>query len=335
MLLGLTIFAVAAAACIVAPTLPLLILARVINGLGAAIIMPATFAYAADLPSPTERARAMGIAVSAFPLANLIGLPIGAFITGAFGWKAAFAFILLVAIVAVLLIRRLPEEPIRPEAASTGYLAAYRTVLRDRGTLAVLAVTFFWFAASMGLFIYLGEFFHESFGLSTTQAGLAYLVVGVVGVFASRLSASMLEAVGARRSVLLAIGLLVICTFVLPWTVVALPLALGVFAIWAFGTWFGIPGQQTIVAALAGDLRGTYLAFNGSALNLGGVFGPIATGQALTFGGFELAARWTSLVAFVAFSIAWFALPRRLPATAADGEFEPALVTRPAAEPPV
>src|SRR5262249_62248482 len=101
----------------------------------------------------------------------------------------------------------------------------------------------------MGLFIYLGEFFHESFGLSTTQAGLAYLVVGVVGVFASRLSASMLGAVGARRSVLLAIGLLVVCTFVLPWTVVALPLALGVFAIWAFGTWFGIPGRQTIVAA--------------------------------------------------------------------------------------
>jgi DHA1 family purine base/nucleoside efflux pump-like MFS transporter len=335
MLLGLTIFAVAAAACIVAPTLPLLILARVINGLGAAIIMPATFAYAADLPSPTERARAMGIAVSAFPLANLIGLPIGAFITGAFGWKAAFAFILLVAIVAVLLIRRLPEEPIRPEAASTGYLAAYRTVLRDRGTLAVLAVTFFWFAASMGLFIYLGEFFHESFGLSTTQAGLAYLVVGVVGVFASRLSASMLEAVGARRSVLLAIGLLVICTFVLPWTVVALPLALGVFAIWAFGTWFGIPGQQTIVAALAGDLRGTYLAFNGSALNLGGVFGPIATGQALTTGGFDLAARWTSAVAFVALAIAWFALPRRLPETAADDELAAALVTRPAAEPPV
>jgi predicted MFS family arabinose efflux permease len=135
--------------------------------------------------------------------------------------------------------------------------------------------------------------------------------------------------------VLLAIGLLAACTFVLPWTVVALPLALAVFAIWAFGTWFGIPGQQTIVAALAGDLRGTYLAFNGSALNLGGVFGPIATGQAITFGGFDLAARWTSAVALVALAIAWFALPSRLPESATDEELDAALVTRPAAEPPV
>src|SRR5215216_6783438 len=47
MLVGLTVFAVAAGACIVAPSLPLLILARAINGLGSAIILPATFAYAA------------------------------------------------------------------------------------------------------------------------------------------------------------------------------------------------------------------------------------------------------------------------------------------------
>jgi hypothetical protein len=33
----------------------------------------------------------------------------------------------------------------------------------------------------------------------------------------------------------------------------------------------------------------------------------------LTLGGFDLAARWTTLVAFVALAIAWSVLPRRLP----------------------
>jgi len=42
MLIGLAIFTVAAAACTVAPTLPLLLAARAINGLGAAIATPAT-----------------------------------------------------------------------------------------------------------------------------------------------------------------------------------------------------------------------------------------------------------------------------------------------------
>jgi len=46
MLIGLAIFAVAAGGCVVAPTLPLLLLARVINGLGAAIILPAVLTRA-------------------------------------------------------------------------------------------------------------------------------------------------------------------------------------------------------------------------------------------------------------------------------------------------
>jgi multidrug resistance protein len=310
MLLGLAVFAVAAGACIVAPTLPLLILARAINGLGAAIVLPATFAYAADLPSPAERNRAMGIAVSAFPLSNLIGLPIGALVTGLFGWKAAFGFIALVAIVAALLIRRLPEELPASAAARRGYLDAYRTVLADRRALGVLFVTFAWFAGSMGLFIYLGEFFHEKFGLAIAQAGLAYLVVGVVGVAASRLSSRFLQVLGARRTVILGISAFVLGAFVLPWTVIALPVALVTLAFWAFGTWFGQPGQQMIVASLNPGLRGTMLAFNGSALNFGGVVGPIATGQVLAWGGFDAAARWASLVGLVALVAALRLLPR-------------------------
>jgi multidrug resistance protein len=313
MLLGLAIFAVAAGACVVAPTLPLLILARAINGLGAAIILPATFAYASDLPSPAERARAMGIAVSAFPLANLIGLPIGAFVTGLFGWRAAFAFVSLIAVVGALLIRRLPEELPAGSATQTGYLDAYRTVLRDRRALGVLSVTFFWFAGSMGFFIYLGEFFHETFGLSTAQAGLAYLVVGAVGVAASRLSSRFLHLLGARRTVLLGIGAFCIGAFLLPLTAFSLPLALADFAFWAFGTWFGLPGQQTIVASLSDRLRGTMLAFNSSALNLGGVWGPIATGQVLAAFGFGVAGPWAAFIGLIALVLAWFLLPRSLP----------------------
>ena len=52
MTLGLLVFIGSAAACIVAPSLPLLLVARAVNGLGAAIIVPAAFAYAGG---PTRR----------------------------------------------------------------------------------------------------------------------------------------------------------------------------------------------------------------------------------------------------------------------------------------
>ena len=324
MLLGLAIFAVAGAACVVAPNLPLLLLARVINGLGAAIVLPATFAYAGDLPSVRERNRAMGIAVSAFPLSNLIGLPIGALVASVTSWHGAFAVVCLVAVVAFFLVRRLPEERPLDRSERVPYGDAYRAVLADRRALGVLAVTFFWFAGSMGLFIYLGEFFHEKFNLSTGQAGLAYLVVGIAGVAASRLSARLLSVIGPRRTVLSGIAAFVVGSFVLPWTVVALPVALLVLAGWAFGTWFGLPGQNTIVATFSDRLRGTMLAFNASALNLGGVFGPIATGQVLAWGGFDAAARWGSLVGLVALVLGWRLLPRTAPAEIDPAAFAPA-----------
>ena len=77
MLIGLAIFIVAVVACVLAPTLPLLLVARAVNGLGASIVSPATLAYAGDLPSPRERARTLGIVLSAFPFSTRSGFPSG------------------------------------------------------------------------------------------------------------------------------------------------------------------------------------------------------------------------------------------------------------------
>lgn len=309
MLIGLTIFTVAAAACTVAPSLPLLLLARAINGLGAAIASPATLAYASDLPTPHERARTLGIVLSAFPFSTLIGLPIGALVTGLFGWRAAFVFVLLVAIVAVVAISRLPVD--RPQTgARPGYLASYRSILGDRRAIGVLAVTFAWFAGTFGYFVYQAEFFHEAFGLPTNVAGLSYLVVGAVGVAATRLSGRFLHLVGPRRAVMIGIAAFAVAAFLMPLTRVSLPLALLVFSGWAFGTWFGIPGIQTIVAGLSATLRGTMLAFNSSAQNIGNVLGPAITGQMIAIGGFALAGPWSSLVGLAALVLAWRLLPR-------------------------
>jgi multidrug resistance protein len=311
MLIGLAIFCVAAAACVLAPSLPFLLIARAINGLGASIAAPATLAYASDLPSPRERARTLGIVLSAFPFSTLIGLPIGALVTGLFGWRAAFAFVLLVAIAAVLGISRLPVD--RPHVdGRPGYLASYRAVLGDRRALGVLSVTFVWFGGTFGYFVYQAEFFHEAFSLPTSVAGLSYLVVGVVGVAATRLSGTFLHAVGARRAVMIGIAAFAVAAFVMPLTRISLPLALVVFAVWAFGTWFGIPGIQLIVASLSAQVRGTMLAFNSSAQNFGNVLGPAITGQVIAMGGFAAAGPWSSVVGLAALGLAWRFLPRTL-----------------------
>jgi predicted MFS family arabinose efflux permease len=311
LLLGLAIFAVAAAACIVAPSLPLLLAARAINGFGAAIILPAALAWAGDLPTLRERGRAIGIISGAFPLATLIGLPIGAVATSLAGWRAPFAFIVAVAILGFVGVLRLREAP-RAPGPVVSLLSSYRRVFGDRRALAIVSVTFVWFAGTMGLFIYVAEFIHESFAIPTDRAGLIYVVVGLVGVIATRTSGRLISTVGPRRAVLGGIAVFVVAALILPLTKVSLPLAVVVFGCWAFGTWFAIPGQQTIVAGLSNSARGMMLALNASALNLGGVFGPFLTGRMIDIGGFALAGPWASSLGVVALVMAWFFLPRSM-----------------------
>jgi predicted MFS family arabinose efflux permease len=68
------------------------------------------------------------------------------------------------------------------------------------------------------------------------------------------------------------------------------------------------------VAGLSNTARGTMLAFNGSALNLGGVIGPFVTGRIIDSAGFAVAGPWSAFLAACAFVIAWRVLPYHVPA---------------------
>jgi predicted MFS family arabinose efflux permease len=311
LLAGLAIFVASAATCVVAPNLAVLLAARGINGLGAAIILPAAYAYAGDLPGKQDRDRAMGLLSSAFPMATLLGLPLGALVASLTGWRGAFVFITLVGIMALLLVRAFcPRDTPRAERP-LGYLESYRGVLGDRSALKLLAVTMVWFIAPLGLFVYLAEFVHVTHGVPTAQAGLALMMVGVVGVVASRISGRVMGRIGTRRVVLIGITLFGTAALLMPLTTSALPLTLLVLALWASGTWFGVPAINAIVAAYSERLRGTMLAFNSSSLNLAGVIGPVLIGSIVSAYGFT-AAYWTaSLFAVAAFALAFVVLPRR------------------------
>jgi multidrug resistance protein len=323
MLGGMTFFAVTVAGTALAPTLPILVGLRVLNGLGAAVVMPAAFAYAGDLPTPAARSRAIGNLAMGYPLAALLGLPLGALLAGAVSWRATFLAVALLAGLATLLIWRLPAD--RPKGAAViGYVEGLRLAVGDRAVRSVLVVTFVWFLGPTGMFTFLGEFFHDAFGLGTSQIGIVFIVLGVVGVIATRTSGRFTATIGARRAVLLAIACFGTAVFVLPSTPPSLPLALLVFSGWVFGTWFGLPAQQSIAAGLSARARGTIMAFNSSAFNLAAVLSPAIAGAVFSEGGFRLLGTWTAGLAAVAFVVAFILLPRTRPAPAPAAGAAPA-----------
>lgn len=309
MLAGMGLFIVAVVVSALAPTFEILLAARVVNGLGAAIVLPAAIAYVSDQTPVNERGRAISTLMTAYPASTLLGLPLGGLAAAVAGWRASFGVVALLAVVSFVLLARLAGD--RPRAsASVGYFTRLTEVLGDRRVVGALAVTAVWFTAALGLFAYVGEFYHRTFGLGSGEIGLVFVVIGIVGVTSTRVGGRFIDVLGAKRSVLIGIACYGTAVFLLPFTAVALPIAIANFVLWVFGVWFGLPAQQTIVSDLTPESRGTTLAFNSSAMYVGGVIGPGLAGAILGIGGFELLAPVAAAVAVSAFCLAWLVLPR-------------------------
>lgn len=308
MLLGMILFITGNVASGFSPGFEMLLVARIITGLGAAIFVPASYAYVGDRATPETRASSMSTLLTAMPASALVGLPAGGFIAVSLGWREVFGFITVVSLIGLALLWILPNDPPRSEKGF-GYLEGLKRVAKHPHALKVISVTLIWATGAMGAFTYIGEFLHNKYDFTSDQIGLVLIVIGVVGVIATRSGAKLSKIVKPRKAVLTGISLFGTAILFLPWTNLV-PLTIVVLGIWVFGTWFGLPAIQTIVSGLMPEARGTVLSFNTSAQYLGGVIGSPLAGLFLTTWGFPVMGLCSAFLAATAFTLALRVLPR-------------------------
>jgi EmrB/QacA subfamily drug resistance transporter len=103
---GIGLFAAASLACGLAPSEEALIAARVVQGVGAAAMMPLTTAIVADTFGPAERGRALGIYIGVASVFLSVGPLVGGLLSDLASWRWIFFVNLPVAAFAVAIIRR-------------------------------------------------------------------------------------------------------------------------------------------------------------------------------------------------------------------------------------
>ncbi|WP_145910201.1 MFS transporter [Kitasatospora viridis] len=103
---GFALFAVTSLACGAAPSLVALIAARVLQGLGAALIVPSSLSLVnGNHPEPAGRTRAVSLWAAAGGLALALGPVIGGLLVDSLGWRSIFYVNIPLAAVGILLIR--------------------------------------------------------------------------------------------------------------------------------------------------------------------------------------------------------------------------------------
>src|SRR3954471_5719481 len=126
---GLTLFPVASALCAAAPSVGLLVAARVLQAIGAASVFPTSLALLLPEFPPAERRKAVSIWAALGAVAAAAGPPIGGLLVQA-GWQLVFlvnvpiGLALLVSAARTLTEAREPAGTPRPDLAGAALLTA-------------------------------------------------------------------------------------------------------------------------------------------------------------------------------------------------------------------
>ena len=303
-----------------ATSLPILFLARIIGGIAGANI-PTAQAYIADVTTPENRARGMGLVGAAFGLGFIFGPAIGGVLSRVTPetpmWVAsALCFANFVAAWFLL-----PESRVvTTTTKSLGRMAAFRHATTKPALLLVLALYFIVTMAFSGFEATFALFSEARFGYTAASIGFLFAFIGfVLAVVQGVLVSRVVKRLGERRLVPLAIFAIAVSIGMIPfvWNVPTLLVALGVLAV---GMGFNSPSLSSMVSKLSdADDQGGTLGLASSLASLGRVVGPAWGGYLYDAFGMSTPYLSASALMFIAFVVSFIGLKRNeagLPARA-------------------
>ena len=105
------LFGISSALCGLAPTLPLLVFCRILQGVGGGGLAPSEQAILADTFEPSKRGQAFALYGLAVVCAPAIGPTLGGYITDNFNWRWIFFLNVPICLLSLFLTSRIVEDP--------------------------------------------------------------------------------------------------------------------------------------------------------------------------------------------------------------------------------
>nr|WP_314566212.1 MFS transporter [uncultured Pseudomonas sp.] len=276
LLAGLLLFAVACGLCGMAPALEWLIAARVLQGLGAAVMMAMALAMVGDTVTQQRTGRVMGLLGTMSAVGTAMGPSVGGVLLSVWGWRSIFLVGVPLGLVAVALAYRyLPVDGQR-ESSPTG--SNLWSSLQDASLRAGLAMSALVAAVIMATFVVGPFYLSRGLGLAPEWMGLAMAVgpciAAVTGVPAGRLT----DRLGSRHMTLAGLGLLACGALLLSFTA-GLFMYLGALVILTTGySLFQAANNTAVMNPVQPANRGTVSGLLNLSRNIGLIVGTSALG---------------------------------------------------------
>lgn len=276
------IFIVGNLACAIGPTYPIVFVARVITAFAHGTYFGIGSVVAVSLVGADRRASAIAILFTGLTTATIIGVPVGTWIGQAFDWRATFALVAAVGVLAAVAIGLwVPGDAISRERFDW---RAEMRALACRPVILGLATTVLGYAAVFAVFTYIAPLLTQISGYAESAVSPILLVFGG-GLIAGNLLGGRLAdgalvptVIGALLALAVVLGLMSFALESPLWSVVFV----GLLGASAFAT--VAPLQTWVLSKAQGAGQSLAASFNIAAFNLGNALGAWFGGVVITDG---------------------------------------------------
>ncbi|WP_406505985.1 MFS transporter [Streptomyces sp. NBC_00212] len=277
---ALVVFTIGNALTALAPTLPVLLIARAVAGIGAGVYSPIAAATAAGLTTPERRGRALATVMGGLSIGTVIGVPVGMLLASHIGWRGTLWLITALGVVALIGIVRLPKIEVSPPPP----LGRRVRALASGRVAGIVSVSLLGGIASLGLYTYLAEFLLDA--AHTHETVWAMWAWGAGGIIGSLLIGRIVDRTKRPfAAVTWILALIVASQFALPAAAhAAAALAVVPLVIWGAAGWaVQVPQQHQLIAAQP-EQATVAVSLNSSAVYLGSGIGSALGGLVLGLG---------------------------------------------------
>jgi predicted MFS family arabinose efflux permease len=275
-------FTLGTALCAVAPNYHLLLLGRIVTGLFGGVMGSIVLAIITDLFSLQLRGRVMGFVQTAFAASQVLGIPVGLFLSNHWNWHICFAALVALSIVsmaAILVVMKPVNEHLRLKQDHNAFRHLLATMRQPRYLLA-FSVTTLLATGGFMMMPFGSAFTVHNLGIDILHLPTIYLVSGLFSIFIGPLVGKASDAFGKYPT--FAFGCAVTVVMVLIYThlgTVSLTTAIVVSVLMFVGIFSRmIPSQALMSAIPEPSQRGSFSAVSSSVQQFSGGLGSVLAG---------------------------------------------------------
>ena len=276
------LFSIGNLGCAIAGNMTMLIIARVITAFAHASFFGISSVYAAELAPVDKRASAVSAVFLGATLANILGVPLGAWVGQYLGWRYTFFMVTLIGILSALaVIALVPGRQAQPAVQSR--IRDELKVLRHPTVLRSLLITALGFSGVFAAFTYIAPMLKTVTGMSEHLIPPVLVLFGVGMVAGNHLGGRLTDG-GVRRALLLTLALLIVVLCLFPFAIQTLPGACAAVFLLGAAMFSTIPPLQMQALDSSETGKSMVSSCNIAAFNLGNAAGAWFGGLLLTAG---------------------------------------------------